>query len=152
MAKDVYKPRLCNAKETSLTERLISIEQLLTDFANNKSWDKQYRLIIQLGKQLPVFDESGKTDLNQIRGCESLAWCYVEKKGDLFYFKMDSDTRVVKGLMMILLIIFQAKNSLQIAEIDIHGLFDKLDLLNHLSPSRASGLLAIVEKIKKEGK
>jgi len=61
---------------------------------------------------------------------------------------MDSDTRVVKGLMMILLIIFQDKNSQQIAEVNINQLFTQLGLLNHLSPSRANGLLAMVKKIK----
>ncbi|WP_022941696.1 SufE family protein [Psychromonas hadalis] len=134
-----------------MSNPLIPIEQLFTDFANNKSWDKQYRLIIQLGKKLPALDESEKTELNQIKGCESLAWCCVEKKGDLFHFKMDSDTRVVKGLMMILLIIFQDKSRLQIAEVDIKEVFEQLGLLNHLSPSRTNGLLAIVEKIKIEG-
>ena len=134
-----------------MSEPLISLEQLLADFGNNKSWDKQYRLIIQMGKKLPVLAEAKKTEVNQIHGCESLAWCSVEKQGTQFHFTMDSDTRVVKGLMMILLVIFQNKNKQQIAAIDINGLFAQLGLLNHLSPSRASGLLAIVDKIKKVG-
>jgi len=58
----------------------------------------------------------------------------------------------VKGLMMILLVIFQDKNSQQINDIDINKLFEQLGLLNHLSPSRANGLLAIVDKIKMVGK
>jgi sulfur transfer protein SufE len=61
---------------------------------------------------------------------------------------MDSDTRVVKGLMMILTIIFQGKSAAQIAAIDVNAIFTQLGLLNHLSPSRANGLLAIVDKIK----
>ena len=64
---------------------------------------------------------------------------------------MDSDTRVVKGLMMILLIVFEDKNSQQIATLDINAIFGKLGLLNHLSPSRTNGLLAIVDKIKMFG-
>jgi len=134
-----------------LTEPLNPLEQLLCDFSKNKSWDKQYRLIIQLGKRLPLLDESEKTEENQVKGCESLAWCLVEQRGALLHFKLDSDTRVVKGLMMILLIIFQDKNREQIAMIDINGLFTQLGLLNHLSPSRANGLLAIVDKIKRAG-
>jgi len=135
-----------------LTEPLNSLEQLLSDFTNNKSWDKQYRLIIQLGKKLPLLDDVEKTEANQVQGCESLAWCVVEQKGALWHFKLDSDTRVVKGLMMILLIIFQDKNSEQIAAVEIDQLFAQLGLLNHLSPSRANGLLAIVDKIKTAGK
>lgn len=135
----------------SLTDVLITLEQLLDDFSENRSWDKQYRLIIQLGKKLPAFVENEKIEAHQVKGCESLAWCVVEKQGDLYLFKMDSDTRVVKGLMMILLIIFQRKTSQQITDIDIDETFEQLGLLTHLSPSRANGLLAIVEKIKSFG-
>jgi sulfur transfer protein SufE len=131
-----------------LTDSLISIEQLVNDFNSNKSWDKQYRLIIQLGKKLPVIQEADKTEINQVKGCESLAWCLIEQKDNRFYLQMDSDTRVVKGLMMILLIIYQGKSQQEIEAIDINNLFDQLGLLNHLSPSRANGLLAIVNKIK----
>lgn len=129
----------------------MSLEQLLDSFNNNKSWDKQYRLIIQLGKKLPELDVTEKIEANQVRGCESIAWCITEKHDALVQLKMDSDTRVVKGLMMILLIIFQGKNSQQINDTDINGLFGQLGLLNHLSPSRANGLLAIVDKIKIAG-
>lgn len=135
-----------------MTELLKTVEQLCVDFENNKSWDKQYRLIIQLGKKLPVLADTEKTEVNQVKGCESLAWCLVENVGEQFHFTMDSDTRVVKGLMMILLIIFQDKNKQQIDAIDINVLFEQLGLLNHLSPSRTNGLLAIVEKIKHTGK
>lgn len=135
-----------------MTEPLTSLEQLLSDFNNNKSWDKQYRLIIQLGKKLPALNESDKTEANQVQGCESLAWCVIEQKGKTLHFGLDSDTRVVKGLMMILLIIFQDKSRAQIAAIEINELFAALGLLNHLSPSRANGLLAIVDKIKTAGK
>lgn len=134
-----------------MTEVKIPLKKLLSDFENNKSWDKQYRLIIQLGKKLPVLDDSEKSELNQVKGCESLAWCVVEVREEIFHFKMDSDTRVVKGLMMILLTIFDNKNKQQIDEIDINALFAQLGLLNHLSPSRTNGLLAIVEKIKMAG-
>ena len=127
---------------------LISIEQLIADFQANKGWDKQYRLIIQLGKKLPALQTSDKSEINQVKGCESLAWCLIENKDKRVYLQMDSDTRVVKGLMMILLIIYQGKNRQQINDIDIQDLFDKLGLLNHLSPSRANGLFAIVNKIK----
>lgn len=126
----------------------MSVEQLLNDFKSSKSWDKQYRLLIQLGKKLPALTEIEKTEANQVQGCESLAWLVIEKQNDHFYFKMDSDTRVVKGLMMVLSIIFQGKSAQQIASIDIDAIFTQLGLLNHLSPSRANGLLAIVDKIK----
>ncbi|WP_028864870.1 SufE family protein [Psychromonas aquimarina] len=131
-----------------MTDPLMTIEQLLSAFIENKSWDKQYRLIIQLGKQLPPLADINKTEVNQVKGCESLAWLLIEKNNNSYNFKMDSDTRVVKGLMMILLIVFQGKTAEQIHDTNINDIFAQLGLLNHLSPSRANGLLAIVEKIK----
>ncbi len=126
----------------------MSIEQLVSDFTSNRSWDKQYRLLIQLGKKLPALSEAEKSEANLVQGCESLAWLVIDKQGERYYFKMDSDTRVVKGLMMILTIIFQGKSAQQITAIDINAIFTELGLLNYLSPSRANGLLAIVDKIK----
>ena len=131
-----------------MSDQFITLEQLIDDFASNRTWDKQYRLIIQLGKKLPALNEHDKQPENQVKGCDSVAWLVIEKIGEQYYFKMDSNTRVIKGLMMILLIIYQGKTATEIADIDINVIFEQLGLLNHLSPSRSNGLLAIVNKIK----
>jgi sulfur transfer protein SufE len=114
----------------------------------NKSWDAQYRLIIQLGKTLAEMDDALKIESNQVKGCESQAWLVIQELGGRYYFQMDSDTRVVKGLMKIVVLIFQGKTKQEITEIKCHDLFQQLGLLNHLSPSRVNGLLAIVNAIK----
>jgi len=126
---------------------LPTTEQLLNDFKENKSWDKQYKLIIQLGKKLPKMDSQDKIETNRVQGCESLAWLIVDKVGEFYSFRMDSETRVVKGLMTILFIIYQGKSAEQIRSFDIHHYFEKLGLLKHLSPSRSNGLFTIVQKI-----
>ena len=131
-----------------MVNSFMNIEELITAFAENKGWDKQYRLIIQLGKQLPPLNEDEKIEGNQVKGCESLAWLVIEQQGATYHLKMASDTRVVSGLMMILFILFEGKNAQQIAAIDSDAIFQQLGLLHHLSPSRANGLLAIVNKIK----
>ncbi len=130
-----------------MAQPLISIETLKAQFAANQSWDKQYRLIIQFGKKLPAMEQEDKTFANEVQGCESLAWLTWQQIDGCYYFCLDSDTRVVKGLMMILLIIFQGKTKQQISDTNIEAIFAELKLLNHLSPSRANGLLAIVDKI-----
>ncbi|MFT7423826.1 MAG: cysteine desulfuration protein SufE, partial [Psychromonas sp.] len=111
------------------------------------SWDKQYKLIIQWGKKLPEMDSQNKIETNRVQGCESLAWLMIEKQDDFYTFKMDSETRVVKGLMMILFIIYQGKNAEQIRHFDINHYFENLGLLKHLSPSRSNGLFTIVQQI-----
>jgi len=131
-----------------LTAKTISNQQqLLTAFAENKSWDAQYRLIIQLGKTLTPLQEKLKTEVNQVKGCESLAWLVVTETAGVYHFDMDSDTRVVKGLMKIIALIFEGKTKSQIEEINADELFEQLGLLNHLSPSRANGLFAIIKRI-----
>ena len=126
----------------------MNIEQLTAEFQANKSWDKQYRLIIGLGKTLAVLAPEDKSEENLVKGCESLAWLLIKKQGDCYFFSMDSDTRVVKGLMKIVQLIFQGKTLEQIQAVNIEAVFEQLGLLNHLSPSRANGLSAIVNKIK----
>jgi len=123
-------------------------QQLLTAFAENKSWDAQYRLIIQLGKTLGDFPALLKDETHQVQGCESLAWLAYEEQDGVYHFKMDSDTRVVKGLMKIISVIYEGQTKQQIHHINSDALFQQLGLLNHLSPSRANGLSAIIKRIK----
>ncbi|TEW52439.1 SufE family protein [Psychromonas algicola] len=122
-------------------------QQLLTAFAENKSWDAQYRLIIQLGKTLAPLQDEFKIETNQVKGCESLAWLVITEQSGIYHFNMDSDTRVVKGLMKIITLIFEGKTKQQIDETNCEMLFEQLGLLNHLSPSRANGLFAIINRI-----
>ena len=126
---------------------ITNYEQLVQGFSQNKSWDAQYRLIIQLGKQLDSLPDALKVPENEVQGCESLAWLVMIPKGPYIDLQMDSDTRVVKGLMKIISIIFQDKTPQQIRDINCEALFSELGLLNHLSPSRTNGLFSIIKKI-----
>ncbi|KPU83551.1 Fe-S metabolism protein SufE, partial [Psychromonas sp. PRT-SC03] len=124
---------------------------LVLSFTQNKSWDTQYRLLIQLGKKLPSMPQCDKNVDNEVQGCASQAWLKVYLEGELYQLTMHSDTRIVKGLMMILFIIYHNKNAQEIARVNINNIFEQLGLLNHLSPSRANGLFAIVKRITQLG-
>lgn len=126
---------------------ITEFEQLLSLFEENKGWDNQYRLIIKLGKTLAALPESLKTEQNQVQGCESLAWLVAKQEQGQLFFEMDSDTRVVKGLMKIITLLVNGKSAQQLKEMDCQALLTQLGLLNHLSPSRANGLLAIIQRI-----
>jgi len=125
-----------------------NLAQLQKSFSESKGWDKQYRLIIQLGKLLNELPDALKVESNQVKGCESQAWLVISENQGVYHFQMDSDTRVVKGLMKIIFIIFEGKTLPQIELIDCKQVFTELGLLNHLSPSRSNGLFAIINKIK----
>jgi cysteine desulfurase/selenocysteine lyase len=123
--------------------------EIIDKFSNVKSWDSRHREIMILGKQLYRLDNSFRNDENIINGCESLTWLMVaEKKEDIYRFQADSDAKIIRGLLVIILAAFNDTTRLQIETFDIESYFSKLGLMQHLSPSRGNGVLAIVSKIK----
>ena len=112
-------------------------------------WEARYKELITLAKQLPPLDEADKTDANAIHGCESQAWL-VSKQDETgrWQFHSDSNARIVKGLMAVVLAALNNKTSEQIQAFDMEAYFSELQLLPHLSPSRGNGLRAVVEAIK----
>ncbi len=112
-------------------------------------WEARYKALIKLAKQLPTLAEEHRVEANAIHGCESQAWLLSEQdeKG-VWQFHCDSDARIVKGLMAVVLAALSNKTAADIAAFDMEAYFEELQLLNHLSPSRGNGLRAVVEAIK----
>ena len=131
-------------------ENSVSKTQFLLDkFAQVKSWDAKHREIMLLGKTLPRMPKELRTDQTLISGCESAAWLSVTiSSTGVFTFSADSDAKVIRGLLVIVLAAFDHKSAEQILAFDIDQYFNELGLIQHLSPSRGNGLLAIVTKIK----
>ncbi|MFT4869829.1 MAG: cysteine desulfurase/selenocysteine lyase [Colwellia sp.] len=125
------------------------IENIITLFSNTKSWDSRHREIMLLGKTLPRLDKALRSDTTLISGCESLAWLKLEyTEQGIYMFTADSDAKIIRGLLVIVLAAYNKKTAIQIHEFNINAYFSHLGLMQHLSPSRGNGLLAIVEKIK----
>ncbi|WP_107852762.1 cysteine desulfurase sulfur acceptor subunit CsdE [Oceanimonas marisflavi] len=118
-------------------------------FAAAQGWEARYKQLIKLARQLPPMADESKVDANAIHGCESQAWLVAEQdaKGR-WQFHCDSDARIVKGLMAVVLAALSNKTSAEIAAFDMDAYFEELQLLNHLSPSRGNGLRAVVSAIK----
>ena len=112
-------------------------------------WHERYRQIMLLGKELPVLGTQLKTDDARLHGCESSVWLHYHYDDETMrlYFIADSDARVIRGLIVIVIAVFSGKTAKEILNENIEQLFWELDLFNHLSPSRGNGLKAIVEKI-----
>lgn len=131
--------------ETSVSE----YQFLLDTFAKVKSWDGKHREIMLLGKTLPRMSKDLRSEESLINGCESAAWLSVNRSSSgVFTFSADSDAKVIRGLLVIVLAAFNQKTAEQIFAFDIDQYFKELGLIQHLSPSRGNGLLAIVNKIK----
>ncbi len=125
------------------------MEDIIAIFTNTKGWDSRHREIMLLGKKLPRLDKALRNDNTLISGCESLAWLKAESciQG-VYAFTGDSDAKIIRGLLVIVLAAFNNKTAEQIHQFNINGYFETLGLMQHLSPSRGNGVLAIVEKIK----
>ncbi|RTR34976.1 SufE family protein [Shewanella atlantica] len=135
------------ATEEFLALKLDSSE-ILPLFDNANNWQERYRQIMLLGKALPKLDEEFRVEQAQVRGCESNAWLYHCEIEGKHYFLADSDARIVKGLVALLLAACHGKSSEEIATFDIEGYFDRLGLTGQLSPSRTNGLFALAKAIK----
>jgi cysteine desulfuration protein SufE len=118
-------------------------------FAAAHGWEARYKQLILLARQLPPLPPEARTEANAIHGCESQAWLLAGQDAQgRWQLHCDSDARIVKGLMAVVLAALNNKTAADIAAFDMEAYFAELQLLTHLSPSRGNGLRAVVEAIK----
>ena len=127
---------------------MLSQQDLTKLFLQQHNWQDRYRQLIVLAKQLPPMPEDLKTDENQVNGCENRVWLTYQKQNDnTFIFQGDSEGRIVKGLLAILIIIANHKTAEEIAAIDFQSLLSQLKIIDELSQSRLHGLTKLIELI-----
>ncbi|AUH01811.1 cysteine desulfurase sulfur acceptor subunit CsdE [Pectobacteriaceae bacterium C52] len=127
---------------------LITTEDLAQQFNACRSWEERYRQIILLAKQLPVLPEALKQDQIALSGCENQVWLGYQRRDDgTLHFYGDSDGRIVRGLLAILLTAVEGKTPEDLGQQDPLALFEQLGLRAQLSASRASGLSALATRI-----
>lgn len=127
---------------------MLSQQELTKLFLQQHNWQDRYRQLIILAKQLPTMPEDLKTDENQVNGCENRVWLtYQKQNNNTFIFQGDSEGRIVKGLLAILIIIANHKTAEEIAAIDFQSLLGQLKIIDELSQSRLHGLTKLIERI-----
>ncbi|WMY96829.1 MAG: cysteine desulfuration protein SufE [Arsenophonus sp.] len=122
--------------------------KLLCNFLRCKNWEERYLYLIELGEKLLPLSNEQKQSKNKITGCQSQVWIVMNV--DIFgkiHFLGDSDAAIVKGLVALIIIIFQNKTGKEILNINTKFFFKKLSLERHLTPSRSQGLHTIVQTI-----
>jgi len=122
-------------------------EEIIDEFSMFDDWMERYEYIIELGKSLPIIDQEYKTDDNLIVGCQSKVWLHAEKKDDKIVYSSDSDAILTKGIIALLLRVFTNQKSEDILKSDT-DFINEIGLKEHLSPTRANGLVSMVKKIK----
>ncbi len=121
--------------------------EIVDEFSMFDDWMQRYEYIIDLGKSLPLIDEEYKIEENIITGCQSKVWVHAEQQGDKLVFTADSDAILTKGIIAILIRAFSNQKASAILDADTNFI-DEIGLKEHLSPTRANGLVSMIKKIK----
>jgi len=122
-------------------------EEIVDEFAMFDDWMQRYEYIIELGKSLPLIEDQYKVEENLIRGCQSKVWLHAEKSDDKIVFTADSDAILTKGIIAILIRTFSDQKAADVMNADT-SFIDEIGLKEHLSPTRANGLVSMLKQIK----
>jgi len=122
-------------------------EEIIDDFSMFDDWMQRYEYIIDLGKSLAMIDEENKLDNNLINGCQSKVWLHSDFKDDKIHFTADSDAILTKGIVALLLRVFDDQQPKDILNADMEFI-NEIGLKEHLSPTRANGLVSMIKQIK----
>jgi len=121
--------------------------EIVSEFEMFDDWMQRYEYMIDLGKDLPIIEDTHKTDKNIIKGCQSKVWVHAELEDDKLNFTADSDAIITKGIIAILIRSFSGQHPKDILDADT-DFIDKIGLKEHLSPTRANGLVSMIKQLK----
>ncbi len=133
----------------------MDLDEIKETFEFLDDWEDKYRFIIDLGRTLPSLPEALRNETHLVRGCQSQVWLYVEcqridEHQIIMNLHMDSDAHIVRGLIAIVVAALSGRSPREVLEFDIQTLFKYLELLQHLSPTRGNGLVAMLNRIHQE--
>jgi len=122
-------------------------DDIIDEFSMFEDWEERYQYMIDLGKTLPLIEEQYKTQENIIKGCQSKVWVHAEMEEDKVVFTADSDAIITKGIIAILIRVFSNQHPKDIIAADT-DFIDEIGLKEHLSPTRANGLVSMIKQLK----
>lgn len=121
--------------------------EIIDEFSMFDDWMQRYEYIIDLGKSLPLIDSQYQVEENLIKGCQSQVWLHAEQKDGKIFFTANSDAILTKGIIAILIRVFSGQTPEQIVSADL-DFIDEIGLKEHLSPTRANGLVSMIKQIR----
>jgi cysteine desulfuration protein SufE len=122
-------------------------DEIVEEFSLFENWMERYEYMIELGKSIELISPSNKTDSNLIKGCQSKLWLHAEVLEGKVFYTTDSEAIITKGIAAILLRAFSNQTPLDIINSDVKYI-DEIGLKEHLSPTRANGLVSMLRQIK----
>jgi cysteine desulfuration protein SufE len=121
--------------------------EIVSEFEVYPDWLDKYNYLIEIGKSIPVLDEKHKVDNNLINGCQSKVWINAEYKDGKIMFQGDSDAIITKGLAGLIVRVLNNQSPDDILNAKFEFI-EKIGLKEHLSPTRANGILALIKQLK----
>ena len=121
--------------------------EIIDEFDMFDDWEERYQYMIDLGKSLPKIKDEFKTEENIIKGCQSKVWLHGENNDGQVVFTADSDAILTKGIIAILIRTFSHQKPKDILKANM-DFIDKIGLKEHLSATRANGLVSMIKNIK----
>ncbi len=122
-------------------------EEIIQSFGMFSEWLDRYQYLIDLGRKLAPLDESEKTDDMLLAGCQSRVWLYLEGNSQEICIRANSDAAIVSGLIALLIDVYSGCNAEQIINTEPYFI-ESIGLADHLSPTRANGLHAMLLAIR----
>ena len=122
-------------------------QAVIEEFSMYDEWLDKYEYLIELGKALEAYPEEEKTEEKLIKGCQSRVWLDYELKDGKLFFRADSDAIITKGIISLLISVYSGRTPAEIAADDF-GFIDQIGLKENLSPTRANGLVSMIDTIK----
>lgn len=121
--------------------------EIVEEFSLFDDWMQRYEYMIELGKSLPLIEDQYKIDENIIKGCQSRVWVHAKLENDKVVFTADSDAIITKGIIAILICVFSHQHPRDILDANT-DFIDEIGLKEHLSPTRANGLVSMIKQLK----
>ena len=130
---------------------MTSIEEkeqaIVEEFAFFDDWMGRYEYLIEQGKDLPLIDPGMQDDDHKIRGCQSQVWLHAFVQDDNVFFTANSDAAITKGLIALLIRVLSGQPAANIVNAEL-GFLDKIEMKEHLSPTRKNGLNAMIKQMR----
>ena len=123
-----------------------TLESIIDEFEHYEDWDERYEFLVELGREIPALPDAVKVPE---KGCMSTVWMSAERRSDgTLSIHADSDSLIIKGLLVVLLAAYEGRNSEEVLAFDAYALFERLGLRQHLSANRRNGLQAMIARVR----
>lgn len=133
---------------------LPTIDEIISNFELLDEWEERYRYLIELGRMMEPLPDEAHTDANKVQGCASQVWLTTDLDSaggrPVLHLRGDSDAHIVRGLVALLISLYNGKTASEALSTDALALFKELGLQEHLTPQRSNGVRSMVERIRRD--